>query len=422
LARSHFERAALTVTKTELDRLEALSRSLFDCVQGIKGFGRQTYNFANFANSTAMIVLGLSLLLVTSYIPFRPQPEKAFLRLLRRFFWHGEFLMSLVALDRKPHTGWKGRQKMMLYQNDILELPQKLAVWGGQIDHRLFPGNTPEKVQTLVNSLQTLALRIKDLLDARKDPQLPLLVRELIDDVRPWHVAIGALEKQVEAARADVEAANATIKQAEAAVKGYTGRVEEMLKEYRRQQSLDKQGATSKRMVEEAKANWVAAVNQKANAEAQMLQMQASLAEANANLAKAKADLGAPGDQNAQVRLAKAKVRSAELNLEFTRQKAAVDGYVTNLNLRLGSQAVENQPIMALVDVNSYWVTGFFRENYIEDIRKGDRANVTLMSYPDKPLEGRVDSLGWGIAQDDASTGYDLLPNINPTFEWIRLA
>jgi multidrug resistance efflux pump len=233
---------------------------------------------------------------------------------------------------------------------------------------------------------------------------------------------IEALAKQVDAAQADVEAAEATIKQAEAAIKGYAGRVEETLKEYKRQQSLDKQGATSKRMVEEAKANWVAAVNQKANAEAQLLQMQASSGEAKANLAKAKADLGAPGEQNAQLRLAKAKVQSAELNLEFTQQKAPVAGYVTNLNLRLGSQAVANQPIMALVDVNSYWVTGFFRENYIEDIRKDNRAIVTLMTYPDKPFEGRVDSLGWGIAQQDGSTGYDLLPNISPTFEWIRLA
>ena len=233
---------------------------------------------------------------------------------------------------------------------------------------------------------------------------------------------IKALEKQVEAASAEVEAAEATIKQSKAAIKGYTGRVEESFKEYKRQQTLDKQGATSKRMVEQAKADWISYVNQKANAEAQLLQMQASLSEAKANLAKAQADLGEPGELNAQVRLAKAKVRSAELDLEFTQQMVPVDGYVTNLNLRLGSQAVGNQPIMALVDVNSYWVTGFFRENYIEDIRNGDRAIVTLMTYPDKPLEGRVNSLGWGIAQDDGSTGYDLLPNISPTFEWIRLA
>ena len=233
---------------------------------------------------------------------------------------------------------------------------------------------------------------------------------------------IEALAKQVEAAQSEVEAAIATIKQAEAAINGYAGRVVESNKEYKRQKTLDKQGATSKKMVEEAKANYVAYLNQKANAEAQLLQMQASLSEAKANFAKAQADLGAPGDANAQVRLAKAEVREAELNLEFTQKKAPVDGYVTNLNLRLGSQAVENQPIMALVDVNSYWVTGFFRENYIENIRKGDRAIITLMSYPDKPLEGWVDSLGWGIAQDDGSTGFDLLPNISPTFEWIRLA
>jgi multidrug resistance efflux pump len=44
------------------------------------------------------------------------------------------------------------------------------------------------------------------------------------------------------------------------------------------------------------------------------------------------------------------------------------------------------------------------------------------MSYPDKPFEATVDSLGWGIAQSDGSTGFDLLPNISPTFEWIRLA
>jgi multidrug resistance efflux pump len=233
---------------------------------------------------------------------------------------------------------------------------------------------------------------------------------------------IGALTKQVEAAQAGLEAAGANIIRAQAAVRAYAGRVEQALSEYKRQQELDKQRATSTKRVESSKGNYVATVNQKANAEAQLLQMQAQLSEAKANLAIARANLGAPGESNAQLRLAQADVREAELNLEFTQVKAPVDGYVTNLNLRLGSQAVANQPALALVDVNSYWVVGFFRENYIEDIRKGHRAIVTLMTYPDKPLAGRVDSLGWGIAQQDGSTGFDLLPNISPTFEWIRLA
>ena len=233
---------------------------------------------------------------------------------------------------------------------------------------------------------------------------------------------IEALEKQVEAAQADVEAANANIKRAEAAIRAYTGRVEQAEAEYKRQQILDKERATSKKKVEAARGDYIAVVNEKANAEAQLLEVKAQLSEAQANLAKARADLGAPGEQNAKLRLAKAEVREAELNLEFTQVRAPVDGYVTNLNLRLGSQAVANQPALALVDVNSFWIHGFFKENYIADMREGDRAIVTLMTYPDTPLEGHVDSLGWGIAQQDGSTGSDLLPNISPTFEWIRLA
>jgi multidrug resistance efflux pump len=63
-----------------------------------------------------------------------------------------------------------------------------------------------------------------------------------------------------------------------------------------------------------------------------------------------------------------------------------------------------------------------FRETAVGKIVPGDRAIITLMSYPDRSVEGRVDSVGWGIAQKDGSPGYQLLPSISPTFEWIRLA
>ncbi|MBQ0807503.1 MAG: HlyD family secretion protein [Porticoccus sp.] len=124
----------------------------------------------------------------------------------------------------------------------------------------------------------------------------------------------------------------------------------------------------------------------------------------------------------ADVALAEAELENAKLNLEFCVVKAPVDGYVTNLRLRLGTQAVANQAAIALVDVNSYWVYGFFRENTIADMGPGDQAVITLLTYPDQPIAGTVDSLGWGIAQQDGSTGQHLLPSISPTFEWIRLA
>ena len=231
-----------------------------------------------------------------------------------------------------------------------------------------------------------------------------------------------ALVQQVEAAKAMVDVSRAAITQARSSIKEMESTIERNEAEYDRQKELLPRRATSQKAVDRAKANYEVSVEQRKTAVAGLAQARASLLESEANLAEAKANLGAAGDANALIRAARAAVRKAELNLEFTQVRAPVDGYVTNLNLRLGSQAVANQPALALVDVNSFWIDGFFKETSIRKIGKGDKAVVTLMTYPNTPLEGYVDSLGWGIAQEDGSTGFELLPNVSPTFEWIRLA
>jgi multidrug resistance efflux pump len=231
-----------------------------------------------------------------------------------------------------------------------------------------------------------------------------------------------ALERQVDASRAGVKVAQASIEQARSNIAEDEATIAKNDAEYVRQKELLPKRATSQKSVERAKANLEVSVQQKRSAMAGLNQTHAQLAEAEAALAESEAQLGALGESNPQFRTALAAVHQAELNLEFTQVRAAVDGYITNLNLRLGSQTVANQPALALVDVSSYWVSGYFREDIIADMRPGDEAIVTLMTYPDRPLAGVVDSLGWGIAQDDGSTGFDLLPTISPTFEWIRLA
>ena len=234
--------------------------------------------------------------------------------------------------------------------------------------------------------------------------------------------SVAALEKQVEVAKASVQVAKAAIRQAQSTIKEADAQIEKNRAEFDRQKDLLPRRATSQKAVDQARTAYEVSLQQRRSAVAGLEQARASVLQAEANLAEARANLGAIGESNSRVRAALASVRQAELNLEFTKVRAPVDGYVTNLNLRPGSQAVANQPALALIDVGSYWIYGFFRENRIADIRAGNRAIVTLMTYPDTPLEGRVESLGWGIAQRDGSTGVDLLPTISPTFEWIRLA
>ena len=233
-------------------------------------------------------------------------------------------------------------------------------------------------------------------------------LEELAQQVKAAEAALQQTESQIEQAASEIESAQAQLIKVKA--------------DYNRGVKLVKKGDISKRTFDSSKASYDVAKADLSQARSGLIQAKAAKLQSEADLASAKADLGAPGEDNAQLRAAKATLKTAELNLEFTRVKAAVDGYVTNLTLRLGSQAVTNQPALALVDVNSYWLDAYFRETLVGKIRRGDRAVVTLMSYPDQPIEGTVNSIGWGIAQQDGSTGFDLLPTINPTFEWIRLA
>ena len=233
---------------------------------------------------------------------------------------------------------------------------------------------------------------------------------------------VEALAKKVDSAKAEVEVARASINQARSAIAQVDAALAKNKAELERQQSLLPKRATSQKAVERSQAVYDVTLEEKKVARAALAQTESNLLKAQAGLAEAQAKLGALGDSNPLLRQAKASLEQARLNLEFTTVRAPTDGYVTNVLLRIGSHVVANQPALALVDTASFWVNGFFKENSIAGVTSGDRAVVTLMTYPGRPVEGVVDSIGWGIYQQDGSTGQNLLPNVSPTFEWIRLA
>lgn len=111
----------------------------------------------------------------------------------------------------------------------------------------------------------------------------------------------------------------------------------------------------------------------------------------------------------------------AKLNLARTRIVAGVNGTVTNLELREGEYATATHPVMALVDSSSFYVEGYFEETKLPGIALGDRVDVVLMGTR-QPIRGHVESIAEGIADRDRSTGANMLPNVNPTFNWVRLA
>ena len=117
---------------------------------------------------------------------------------------------------------------------------------------------------------------------------------------------------------------------------------------------------------------------------------------------------------------AQAQLDAAELNLARTRVVASVDGYVTNLNVHVGDYARVGEAKLAVVDMNSFWVYGFFEETKLPHVKVGDPAEMQMMSG--ERLKGHVESISRGIYDRDNPESRELIADVNPTFNWVRLA
>lgn len=122
----------------------------------------------------------------------------------------------------------------------------------------------------------------------------------------------------------------------------------------------------------------------------------------------------------AAVAQAEVAVDSAKLNLARAEIRAPSAGTITNFDLRQGAYATAGHPVLALVDAGSLYVEGYFEETKLPRIHVGDAVEVKPMGAS-RALTGRVESLSAGIADRDRSTSANLLPSVNPTFNWVRL-
>ncbi|MDE1196228.1 MAG: HlyD family secretion protein [Pseudomonas sp.] len=122
----------------------------------------------------------------------------------------------------------------------------------------------------------------------------------------------------------------------------------------------------------------------------------------------------------ADYQLALAQLEAAQLNLRRTKVLAAVDGYVTNLNVHRGDYARIGEAKMAVVDKNSFWVYGFFEETKLPHVKIGDPADMQLMSG--EVMKGHVESIARAIYDRDNPESRELIADVNPTFNWVRLA
>lgn len=123
----------------------------------------------------------------------------------------------------------------------------------------------------------------------------------------------------------------------------------------------------------------------------------------------------------AAVAEAQSAVDHATWSLERSQVVAPTDGYVTNLKVRQGHYTQVGESLVALVDSESFYVTGYFEETKLSHIQVNDTAKITLYSN-DETLTGVVESIGRAIADQSVDSASSLIPSVKTNVPWIRLA
>ncbi|MBO9102036.1 MULTISPECIES: HlyD family secretion protein [unclassified Rhizobium] len=148
-------------------------------------------------------------------------------------------------------------------------------------------------------------------------------------------------------------------------------------------------------------------------------QADATVVAAEADLRKAEEELGAKGNDNPQLKEALASLERAQLDLLRTTVAAPADGVVTNLQLAVGGMVATGQSAMTFIDAGTVWINAAFKENSLEKVNPGDRAEVLFDVLPGQVFAAKVESIGMGIATGsvDPTTG---LPKVSTDTGWVR--
>jgi membrane fusion protein (multidrug efflux system) len=232
-----------------------------------------------------------------------------------------------------------------------------------------------------------------------------------IEDAR---AAVSAAEKQLAAAHQQVEAAAANDVKAQDDLRRYKLLVD---KREVSPQIYDQALASAK----SSTANVAAAEASESAAQQFVQQAQSRLAQATANHAYAQTGPQQVSSTKARVQAAiadvqqkRAVVQQAELNLQYTKIIAPVNGEI-NKTVVVGLNVEPGQQLLTIVPLDEIWVTANFKETQLKHMEIGQKADIHVDSSG-RTLHGHIDSIA-------GATGplFSLLPPENATGNYVKI-
>ena len=197
---------------------------------------------------------------------------------------------------------------------------------------------------------------------------------------------------------------NYTVKQLKSAVRANEITLAQAQGNLNRRVQLVKDGAIdkesfqhAKEAVELAKANLMTSQNQ---------------LEANQALL-----LDGPLSEQPQIQSAVSNLKQAWLNLERTKIRSPIKGYVARRNAQVGQAVSVGGALMAVVTTDQMWLDANFKETQLTHMRIGQPVEIHFDLYgKDKTFNGKVVGIEMGTG-----SAFSLLPTQNATGNWIKV-
>jgi len=134
-------------------------------------------------------------------------------------------------------------------------------------------------------------------------------------------------------------------------------------------------------------------------------------------LAKLGGDPEIPTTDHPQYRQAKAMVDEAQRQLDHTVIAAPFAGTVTNVpSIAPGKYLSASTTAFFLVDTDHVWVDATPKETELTYVRPGQKATISVDTYPDAEWHGVVESVSPAAAQE-----FSLLPAQNTSGNWVKV-
>ncbi|WLH03439.1 HlyD family secretion protein [Pseudomonas beijingensis] len=223
-------------------------------------------------------------------------------------------------------------------------------------------------------------------------------------DPQPYKLVVSEAEARLEETGQTLGASTASVDAAQAQLVSARAQRDNIREQARRVNQLVERGVFAPARQDEAKASLSSA--------------EAAVSKAQADLERSRQQLGPKGNDNPQFKQALAALEKARLDLVRTEVIAPADGVITHLQLAVGQVVSAGQPALTFIDRTTVWVSAAFKENSLEHVQADDPAELVFDVLPGRVFKGRVESVGWGVAQQDSSNA--ALPSVRNESGWVR--